>query len=116
MNRFRFGNIWLDPWALRNLAPRNTGVDAVIWVSTCQEFPKPFILVGMDSDSLTSCGLLVAIDNPQILLYHKSKNAIPPNLWSELVTWINLNFKGLLLLWNDKISTADSVLNYLRKI
>lgn len=53
MNRFKFGNIQLDPWALGNLVPRNTGVDAVIWVSTCQEFPKPFILVGMDSDSLS---------------------------------------------------------------
>ncbi len=112
MNRFKFGNIQLDPWALGYLFPRNTGVDAVIWVSTSQDFPKPFILVGNDSDSLS----LVAIGNPPILLYHKSKNAIPPNLWSELVTWINLNFKGLLLLWNDKISTADSVLNYLRKI
>lgn len=112
MNRFKFGNIQLDPWALVNLAPRNTGVDAVIWVSTSQDFPKPFILVGNDSDPLS----LVAIGNPPILLCHKSKTAIPPNLWSQLVTWINLNFNGLLLLWNDKISTTDFVLDHLRKI
>ena len=111
MKRFNFGNIQLNPWQLGNISPQHTGVDAIIWVSTYQEFPTPFILVGMDSDSLSSCDLLVAIGNPPILLYHKSKNAIPPNLWSELVRWINLNVKGLLLLWNDEI-----VLNYLQKI
>lgn len=116
MKRFKFGNIQLDPWALGNLAPRNTGVDAVIWVSTYQEFPTPFILVGMDSDSLSSCDLLVAIDNPQILLYQIPDTVIPHFLWAQLVKWINLNFKGLLLLWNDEISTADFVLNYLQKI
>ncbi len=63
MKRFKFGNIQRDPWKLGNLAPRHTVVDAIIWVSTSPEFPKPFILVGMDSDSLSACDLLVAIDN-----------------------------------------------------
>ncbi len=53
MKRFKFGNIQRDPWKLGNLAPRHTVVDAIIWVSTSPEFPKPFILVGMDSDSLS---------------------------------------------------------------
>ena len=116
MKRFNFGNIQLDPWKLGNISPQHTGVDAIIWVSTYQEFPTPFILVGMDSDSLSSCDLLVAIDNPQILLYQIPDTVIPHFLWAQLVKWINLNFKGLLLLWNDEISTADFVLNYLQKI
>ena len=116
MKRFNFGNIQLDPWKLGNISPQHTGVDAIIWVSTYQEFPTPFILVGMDSDSLSSCDLLVAIDNPQILLYQIPDTVIPHFLWAQLVKWINLNFKGLLLLWNDEISTAVFVLNYLQKI
>ena len=116
MNRFKFGNIQLDPWALGNLAPRNTGVDAVIWVSTRQEFPTPFILVGMDSDSLSSCDLLVAIDNLPKRLCQTPDTVIPHLIWIQLIKWINLNFKGLLLLWNDEISTADFVLDHLQKI
>ena len=90
MNRFKFGNIQLDPWALGNLAPRNTGVDAVIWVSTSQDFPKPFILVGNDSDSLS----LVAIGNPPILLCHKSKTAIPPQFVVSTCNVDKLEFQG----------------------
>lgn len=116
MKRFNLGNIQLDPWKLGNISPQHTGVDAIIWVSTYQEFPKPFIFVGMDSDSLSSCDLLVAIDNPQILLYQIPDTVILHFIWAQLVKWINLNFKGLLLRWNDEISTADFVLNYLQKI
>lgn len=116
MKRFKFGNIQLDPWKLGNLSPRHTGVDAIIWVSTSLEFPKPFILVGMNSDSLSSCDFLVIIDNPPKLLYQTPGTVIPHFLWVQLIKWINLNFKGLLLLWNNEISTADFVLDYLQKI
>ena len=117
MKRFNFGNIQLEPWKLGNISPQYTGVDAIIWVSTYQEFPKPFILVGMDSNSLSSCDFLVTIDdNLPKLLCQIPDAVIPHLLWAQLVKWINLNFKGLLLLWNDEISTADFVLDYLRKI
>lgn len=116
MKRFNFGNIQLDPWKLGNISPQHTGVDAIIWVSTYQEFPKPFILVGMDSDSLSSCDLLVTIDNLPKLLCQILDTVIPNLLWTQLIKWINLNFQGLLLLWNDEISTADFVRDYLRKI
>lgn len=98
MNRFKFGNIQLDPWKLGNLLARHTGVDAIVWVSTSHEFPKPFILVGVDPDSLSSCDLLVIIDNPSKLLYQTPGTVILHFVWTQLVKWIILNFNGLPLL------------------
>lgn len=112
----KIGNIQINTWFIGSLSPKNTGVDAILWVSSRQKYPIPYMLVGLDSNFLGSRYVVVTVGNQPRVIASNHEAIIPPDLWLQIVKWINLNLKGLLMLWNDEICTADFCLDYLQKI
>ena len=110
--KIKFGNLQLDPWQLGSLGPEFTGMDAIVWVSSRQKYTVPYILVGLKG----AYDVVVTVENQPRVIASKQGVIIQENLWEQIVRWINLNLKGLYMLWNDEISTADFILIYMQKI
>lgn len=110
--KIKLGNLQLDLWQLGSLGPKFTGVDATVWVSSHQKYKVPYILVGIKG----SYDVVVTVENQPRVIVSKQGVIIQENLWGQIVRWINLNLKGLYMLWNDEISTAEFILIYMQKI
>lgn len=107
----KIGQIKIDPWKIGSLGTSSTGVEAIIWVSSIQSL-TPFIIIGFNP----ALEYVVTIeDNPRIISF-KSRRKIPSNIWKQVVKWINLNYKALIMLWAEEIDIAEFVFDYLQKI
>ena len=114
----RLGNFLIWTWALGWYSPENTGVDAWIYTSSRQRSSIPFIIITLQHTYLESYlqdGFIISIGKKPRILWPKG-NTIEPKVWQQIVLWIQLNRRGLELLWYYKISDGTFWTDFFTKI
>ena len=114
----RLGNFLISTWALGSIYPENSGVDA--WIYTSSRLPSsiPFIIITLQHTYLESFlqdGFIISIGKKPRILWPKGKT-IEPKIWQQIVLWIQLNRRGLELLWYYKIGDMTFWKDFLKKI
>lgn len=114
----RLGNFLIFTWALGSFFPQETGVDAWIYTSSRQRSSIPFIIITLQHlglESLQHDGFIISIGKKPRILWPKGKT-IEPKVWQQIVLWIQLNRRGLELLWYDKIGIITFCNDFFTKI
>ena len=114
----RLGNFLIDTWALGWYSPENTGVDAWIYTSSRQRSSIPFIIITLQHTYLESYlqdGFIISIGKKPRILWPKGKT-IESKVWQQIVLWIQLNRRGLELLWYYKIGDGTFYKDFFTKI
>ena len=104
MDRIKIGHLKINPWKLSHFLSRETGVGMTIWVTESQCISTPFIIVTPGYKSFSRHGIIISIDEPPEVLYPEGKT-VEPSVWCQIVSWIRLNRRILLQVWNGQIST-----------
>ena len=106
----------LDTWKIGCIGTKHTGVETMIWISTNQGLTTPIILVGFNSNYPSFYEYAVTVESNPRIINSKSGVTVSPNIQEQIFRWIILNLEALQMLWNDEITTADFILDYMRKI
>ena len=114
----RLGNFLISTWALGSYFPEDSGVDA--WIYTSSRLPSsiPFIIITLHHTYLESYlqdGFIISIGKKPRILWPKGKT-IEPKVWQQIVLWIQLNRRGLELLWYYKIDDGTFCRDFFTKI
>ncbi|MDE7153334.1 MAG: hypothetical protein K2O00_02665 [Muribaculaceae bacterium] len=92
-------------WLFARLTPKETGVNATLWVSERQYGLEPFIIVGT-TNSLRSSDIMISInDYPKVLAPEGA--VVPETLLHPVQEWINLNKDLLIKYWEGDIGTGE---------